>query len=77
MAKKQQRKITVKNPKIGNNYYFNFAGSTLYGPITEKCINLSKNTGIEYFQFTVIGDPQGTKYPVSIHEIAKAKNDLR
>ena len=23
MAKKQQRKITVKNPKIGNHYYFN------------------------------------------------------
>jgi len=77
MAKKKQpRKITVKNPKIGTKYYFKFAGSIMYGPLVRFCEGLSKTTNVNYYMFTANEDLHSTRYPVAINEIANSRNEL-
>jgi len=79
MAKKNQpRKITVKNPKIGTKYYFRFAGSVYYGPLVDTCLELSEKAGTKFYMFT--SESEGgrkTRYPISIHEIARNNEDLK
>jgi len=73
MAKKKiQRAITVKSPKIGEKYYFSFAGSTLFGILTKESKSLSKHYNEKWY--TIESD--GTKYPVSIRQIALTRNEL-
>lgn len=83
MAKKIEKKILVKNPKIGKDYYFYFAGSIEYG----KCVNVSKKLtshyGFNYYTFESMSqykskngtEPKMMKYPVAIHDIRE--NDPR
>ena len=78
MAKKKQpRKITVKNPKIGTAYYFKFAGSVMFGPMVKECEGLSKTTGVRYIMLTSTENGDLTRYPVSIHDISLKKNELK
>lgn len=74
MAKKKtQRQITVKSPKIGGKYFFRFAGSVLEGAIIKESKSLSKHYAEKWY--TIESD--GTKYPVSIREIALTYNELK
>ena len=74
MAKKKiQRAITVKSPKIGEKYYFSFAGSTLFGILTKESKSLSKHYNEKWYTM----ESDGTKYPISIREIALTYNELR
>ena len=77
MAKKQQRKITVKNPKIATKYYFRFAGTILYGPILELCEGLSKTTGTKHYMMTSDCENGRFKYPVAVSEIATTFEQLK
>jgi hypothetical protein len=81
MAKKIQKKIHVKNPKIGKDYYFYFAGGIEYG----KCVNVSEKLtshyGFKYYTFEAMQDyiskndskPRMMRYPVAIHDIRENK----
>ncbi len=74
MAKKKiQRSITVKSPKIGEKYYFSFAGSVLHGTFYAESKSLSKHYGEKFCSFITT---DGTKYPVSIRQIALTRNEL-
>lgn len=78
MAKdKKIQEIKVKNPKIGEKYFFKFAGSTMYGPIIDTCNSLAKIHGHSYFWF--INEREGrksSKYPISIYNISKNEKDV-
>lgn len=70
---KIQRKITVKSPKIGEKYYFNFAGSTLFGILLKESKSLSKHYNEKWYTMEL----DGTKYPISIREIALTRKELK
>lgn len=74
MAKKKtQRAITVKSPKIGEKYHFNFAGSTLFGTLIKESKSLSKHYNEKWYTMEL----DGTKYPISIREMALTRNELK
>lgn len=78
MAKnKKELKINVPNPKVGQKYYFRFAGSKMYGPISSQCEKLTATYGYAYYWFT--NDADGIKsshYPISIYNIFKNQEDV-
>ena len=82
MAKKKiQKKIHVKNPKIGSKYYFYFAGGLLHGTCIGVSKKLTAHYGFKYFTFESVADyisksemkPRVYKYPVAIHDIRETK----
>lgn len=72
--KKQQLPIHVKNPKIGKQYYFKFAGTIEHGTLTKKDTKLTTHYGVDWY--TLEGN-DGMKYPVSIHWIADDPKQIR
>jgi hypothetical protein len=78
MAKnKKEPQIYVVKPIIGERYYFRFAGTRMYGPITSLCEKLTKLHGFPYYWF--VADAEGKKscnYPVSIYNISKKLEDV-
>lgn len=78
MAKKQKiQEVYVVNPKIGERYYFKFAGSKRFGPIIALEENLTKSTGHAWFW--MLDDAEGaksSKYPISIYNISKKVTDV-
>ena len=82
MAKKQpQRKISVKSPKIGKDYFFRFAGSILKGTILSECDKLTELYKEKYYTIesgqNQITPGSVTRYPVSIRQIALTYNELK
>lgn len=74
MAKKKTpRAVTVKSPKIGATYYFRFAGSVVIGTLLKESESLSRHYNEKWL--TMLAD--GTKYPVSIREIALTHKELK
>jgi len=78
MTKKKEelKVISVKKPKIGQNYVFSFAGSTMSGKIEERCEKLEAHYGEPWFTFTVESKWKNKKrrtmrYPVSIYNILR------
>ena len=64
MAKKiKNKKIYVKKPKIGNHYWFWFAGTPTSNSLTE-------HYGEPWYKLI---DKNGTKYPVSIFTLRNEK----
>lgn len=78
MAKNNKpQEIYVVKPKIGEKYYFRFAGTRMYGPITSMCESLTKSHGFAWYWF--LCDKEGLKshkYPVSIYNISKKEEDV-
>lgn len=81
MAKnKKPQEIYVVKPKIGEKYYFKFAGSIQYGTLFKVSESLSKAYGYPYFWFYNDGDIPNSQgklmtYPVGIYNIlSKEKN---
>ena len=72
--KKQQLPIHVKNPKIGKQYYFRFAGSIERGVLTKKNDKLTAHYGVNFY---TLEDDKGMKYPVSIHWIAEDPKQIK
>jgi hypothetical protein len=80
MAKdKKEPKIYVVKPKIGENCYFKFAGSIMFGPIISLNEELTKLHGIPHYWLTQRSDKSAKKctYPVSIYNIFKDLNDSK
>ena len=74
--KKEIKVIHVKKPKIGETYFFFFAGSINSGVITRISEKLTKHYGYDYFIIEATsqgskGDARIFKYPVSIYDIRK------
>lgn len=78
MAKnKKEQKIYVVKPKIGEKYYFRFAGSPMYGPLLELNESLTKTYGYAWFWFTCDADgAKSCRYPISIYNISKNSTDV-
>lgn len=81
MAAKKIRIATIKNPKIGNKYFFIFAGSIVYGTYIEECTSLSKQHGHLHMWFHMDGDKPNVHgklmtYPISITCVANNLKDL-
>jgi len=71
MAKKKKiEQIYVKKPKMGEFYWFWFAGSTRYGKLLKKCDKLVAHYGEPWF---TLEDKYGTKYPVNIFKLRHDK----
>ena len=80
MAKdKKEPKIYVVKPKVGESYYFKFAGSTMFGPIISLIEPLTKLHGIPYYWMAEKSDRSAKKcvYPISIYKIYKDLNDIK
>lgn len=80
MAKdKKELKIRVIKPKIGENYYFKFAGSTMHGPMVSLIESLTKLHGIPHYWMSEKSDKSVKKcvYPISIYKIFKDLKDSR
>ena len=78
MAKdKKEPKIYVVKPKIGQDYYFKFAGSLMFGPIVSLNDALTKLHGVPHYWMTQKSDKSIKKcaYPVSIYKIFKDLKD--
>lgn len=71
--KKVEKPVFVKNPKIGQSYYFRFAGSILHGKLLRKDEDLSRVYSYPWF---FLEDLDGWKYPTSLDKISKKKSDL-
>ena len=81
MAKKINKTATVKNPKIGDTYFFRFAGMIYRGKYIRECTSLSKQYGCLYMWFNSDADIPNIdgkliSYPISIKEIATNLEDF-
>jgi hypothetical protein len=64
MAKKNKsKKIYVKKPKVGESYWFWFAGTIIYAELYDTAESLTKHYGEPWYMLI---DKKGTKYPTSI-----------
>jgi len=71
MAKaKQDKKIYVKKPKIGNRYWFWFAGTPTNGELYDTSDSLTEHYGEPWYMLI---DKGGTKYPASIFTLRNEK----
>jgi hypothetical protein len=61
--KKNPKKIYVKKPKVGQSYWFWFAGTITFGELYDDAPGLTKHYGEPWYMLI---DKKGTKYPVSI-----------
>jgi hypothetical protein len=80
MAKKKAKQvISVKKPKIGENYIFEFAGGKLLGRLDCRNEKLEAIYNEPWFTFVVehdtIGREGATRYPVSIYNIIRKAED--
>lgn len=72
MAKKQNRVITVANPKIGKNYQFIHGGFTLkIGKLISESEDLTKHYGHKWYKFEVQTSSRKMYYPASCFDIIK------
>jgi len=78
MAKnKKEQRIYVVKPKIGEKYYFRFAGSPMYGPMLKLNESLTKIYGHAWYWLTCEADgAKSRRYPVSIYNISKNEGDV-
>jgi len=77
MAKnKKEEKINILNPKVGKIYSFQFAGSSLTGPIVSIHESLTKKYGYAWFWMTSSTEVDEYRYPVSIYNIFKEIKDV-
>lgn len=74
MAKKKKttEKIYVKNPKVGEFYYFRFVGSVKYG----KLQGVNKNLTTSQEKYFKLVDKEGTIYPVKHSHISKNSKNI-
>lgn len=78
MAKKKlPPTIKVKSPKIGDEYFFVFAGSVMFGKIVDKSEKLTKIYGQAWYTMTANADGHSVRYPVSSYNIANTEKELR
>jgi hypothetical protein len=80
MAKdKKEPKIYVVKPKIGENYYFKFAGILMYGQLVSVIDSLTKLHGVPHYWMNEKSDKSAKKcvYPISIYKIFKDLNDTK
>lgn len=78
MAKKKQKeKIRVSKPKVGEKYYFKFAGSILEGTLNEVNEKLSNHYGHAWYLFSRQENGKTMRYPASIYNIANTELELR
>jgi len=71
MAKKiKTKKIYVKKPKIGESYWFWFAGTPTLGELYDSADGLTKHYGEPWYMLV---DKNGTKYPTSIFSLRYEK----
>mgnify|MGYP001093670737 CR=1 FL=1 len=77
MAKKKQEAIKVKSPKIGDEYFFVFAGTIMFGKIVNVSEKLTKIYGQKWYTMTSKEDGHSVRYPVSSYNIANTERELR
>jgi hypothetical protein len=73
--------ISVPNPKIGEIYYFKFAGSLFTGPIIELDKPLTKMHGHAWYWMSdncekLNKQGKKTTYPISIYNIFKTNQNV-
>jgi hypothetical protein len=73
--------ISVPNPKIGEKYYFKFAGSQFNGPIIELDEPLTKIYGHAWYLMSDDSEKlnkhgKKTTYPISIYNIFKIDQNV-
>lgn len=68
--KKKENKIFVKKPKVGESYWFWFAGTITYGELYDSADGLTKHYEEPWYMLI---DKNGTKYPTSIFSLRHEK----
>jgi|TARA_R110002167_G_scaffold305649_1_gene509997 hypothetical protein len=68
--KKDIEKIYVKKPKVGEIYWFMFAGSVIFGTLIRPLDKLTAHYGEPWY---MLKGNNGIKYPVSIFKLRSTK----
>ena len=74
--KEQPRKITVKKPIKGNQYYFKFAGGILKGTLGEEIESLSKQYNEKWYRLHSIERGREMRYPTPQRHLADTYEEL-
>lgn len=79
MAKKKQqpKKIFVKRPEVGNEYYFYFAGGWEKGVLLNTSEKLTSHYGEKWFTLENITHGRNMKYPVAIYNLREKIEDTK
>lgn len=79
MAKKKESKkiIFVKSPKIGEEYYFYFAGGWELGILSKSDDKLSEHYNEKWFTLENYSGSRLMKYPVSIYNLRLNLEDTK
>lgn len=78
MAKKKQtQKIWVKKPKIGESYYFRFAGGIMSGILDRPNEKLTEQYNVKWFWIKRDNGDHVIRYPVSIYDISEEYDNLK
>ena len=78
MAKKKQTQtIRVKKPKIGESYYFRFAGAIMNGILDEPSESLTRQYKVKWFWIKCEHPERTVRYPVSIYDLSDKYEHLK
>lgn len=75
--KKEKRTIFVKSPKVGETYYFYFAGGWELGVLSKIDEKLSEHYNEKWFTLENYSGSRLMKYPVSIYDIRSNQEDTK
>lgn len=75
--KKEKRTIFVKSPKVGETYYFYFAGGWERGVLSKIDEKLSEHYNEKWFTLENYSGSRLMKYPVSIYDIRSNQEDTK
>lgn len=76
MAKREQRKITVKKPVMGKEYYFLFAGGILKGTLSAVSESLTKNYNENWYKMRAIHSGREMVYPIPQRHLSETYEGL-
>jgi hypothetical protein len=75
--KKEDRKITVKSPKKGEQYYFTFAGGIIKGTLGDRIERLEIHYGEKWYRMHIIEGDKEMRYPIPLRNIALTYEELK
>lgn len=74
--KKEDRKVSVKNPVKGKDYYFTFAGGVLKGTLGDRIARLEEIYQEKWYRMHIFERGKEMRYPIALRNISENHKDL-
>lgn len=75
--KKETRKVSIKNPVEGQDYYFVFAGGVLKGTLGKRITRLEEIYQEKWYRMHVFERGKEMRYPIALRNISENPKDLQ